>query len=117
MFKNLIRLCTLEQYRSDEALLDLKTPILPLNELHSQALLYLIELWKLRYSELTTKHHTDGQQAGLNIVELSQMSEQVVLGSTVYLSKVMKIRSDSTAELRENCESVRHEMLEKHRSK
>ena len=46
----------MDQYQSDEALLDLKSPILAVNELHSQALLYLIELWKVRYSWLTTEH-------------------------------------------------------------
>ena len=60
MFKNLIRLCSAERYRSDEALLDLKSPLLGLNELHSQALLYLIELWKLHYSSLTTQNSNKG---------------------------------------------------------
>lgn len=64
MFKNLVRVCSLERYRSDEALLDLKSPLLALNELHSQALLYLIELWKLNYSRLTTQHHATAATSG-----------------------------------------------------
>jgi len=63
MFKNLIRVCSLERYRSDEALLDLKSPILALNELHAQTLIYLIELWKQHYNRLTTQHHHASKNA------------------------------------------------------
>ena len=98
MFKNLVRVCTAERYRSDEALLDLKSPLLALNELHSQALIYLIELWKLHYSSLTTKNTSKGaavqgkkSAAGssapgdLNIIELSQISEKVIEATTFFM--------------------------------
>mmetsp|Transcript_10470 Transcript_10470/g.12370 ORF Transcript_10470/g.12370 Transcript_10470/m.12370 type:complete len:99 (-) Transcript_10470:167-463(-) len=98
MFKNLIRVCSLERYRSDEALLDLKSPLLGLNELHSQALMYLIELWKIDYNNLMTKHSNKGPAVqgkksaarssapgDLNIIELSQISERVIQAATGFL--------------------------------
>ena len=99
MFKNLVRICASERFRSDEALLDLKSPLLALNELHSQALLYLIDLWKQHYSTLTTQHHNSaaamngkkksGVKAatpdGINIIELSQMSERVITSATAFM--------------------------------
>lgn len=108
-FKNLLRACTLEQFRSDEALLDLKSPLLALNELHSQSLLYLIELWKVQYSWLTTDNSNANrksaaaamtpQNGSINIVELSKLSEKVVDQSTQFLQKVMKNRYESAKEL------------------
>ena len=124
-FKNLVRVCTLDQFRSDEALLDLKSPILPLNELHSQALLYLIELWKVQYSWLTTDNSNTNRKSAaamtphagaINIVELSQLSERVVMQSTEYLQRVMKLRFDSTGELLDAAEGIREDMITRLRS-
>ena len=64
---------------------------------------------------MTTKHHTLAKAGGksaasvtsMNIVELSQLSEKVIASSTGFLQKVMKLRHDSTAELKENAENVR----------
>ena len=122
-FKNLIRVCAMDQYQSDEALLDLKSPILALNELHSQALLYLIEVWKVHYSWLTTENSNANRKSAaaamtpdnstINIVELSQLSERVVIQSTDFLQRVMKVRYDSAVDLRESAESIREDMIAK----
>ena len=102
--------------------MDLKSPILALNELHSQGLLYLIELWKVHYSWLTTENSNANRKSAaamtpdnstINIVELSQLSERVVVQSTDFLQRVMKIRYDSAVDLRESAESIREDMIAK----
>ena len=49
----------------------------------------------------------------INIVELSQLSERVVVQSTDFLQRVMKIRYDSAVDLRESAESIREDMIAK----
>ena len=49
----------------------------------------------------------------INIVELSQLSERVVVQSTDFLQRVMKVRYDSAVDLRESAESIREDMIAK----
>ena len=98
-FKHMIRLCHLEQFKSDEALQDIKSPILALNELHSQALIFLIEYWKQLFSRVSSLTNNRGTPQTLNIVELSTIGEKAVAESANFMQKVMKVRHDSVGDL------------------
>ena len=49
-------------------------------------------------------------------MELSTMGEKVVSESIVYMQKVMKVRLDSIAELRDQGEIIREKIIDKHRT-
>ena len=116
-FKNLVRLCNCEQFRSDEALQEIKSPILGLNELHSLSLIFLIERWRHLFSKVTTTSNNRSTPQTLNIIELSTMGEKVVSESITYMQRVMKVRHDTVADLRDHGELVKEQFSKKLNSK
>ena len=53
----------------------------------------------------------------LNIVELSQIGEKVVKQTTLYVQRVMKMRHDSAADIRDHAESLRETSVTHYLSK
>ena len=96
---------------------EIKSPILAINELHSQALIFLIAFWKQLFSKVTTLTNNRSTPQTLNIVELATIGEKVVVESVNFMQKVMKVRHNSIDDLKDHCDIVKEELLDKLKKK
>jgi len=79
--------------------------------------MFLITLWKQLFSKVTTLSNNRSTPQSLNIIELSMIGEKAVAESVNFMQKVMKVRHDSIADLRDHAEIVKEELIEKLRKK
>ena len=65
------------------------------------------------FSKVTTNSNNRSTPQTLNIIELSTMGEKVVSESITYMQRVMKVRHDSVAELRDHGEIIKEQYTKK----